>query len=168
MALVFSQLTTGDSVFLDANTLIFHFGLHPTFGAACNQLLDRIEQQGLVGYTSTHVLSEMAHRLMLIEASALPGWTPSKIKLRLRQQPAAFAALTQFRTAVDAVLQSRIVVLSIVPLLVAGAAVVSQQHGLLSNDALIVAAMRSQGLTNLASADADFDRVPGIKRYAPA
>jgi hypothetical protein len=33
------QLTAGDSVFLDANTLVYHFGLHPNFGAACNELL---------------------------------------------------------------------------------------------------------------------------------
>jgi predicted nucleic acid-binding protein len=39
---------------------------------------------------------------------------------------------------------------------------------LLSNDALIVAVMRAQGLTNVASHDADFDRVPGITRYGPA
>jgi predicted nucleic acid-binding protein len=78
------QLTAGDSVFLDANTLVYHFGLHPSFGAACNELLARIERQDLLGYTSTHVLSELAHRLMMVEASALPGWTASKIKLRLR------------------------------------------------------------------------------------
>jgi predicted nucleic acid-binding protein len=39
---------------------------------------------------------------------------------------------------------------------------------LLHNDALIVAVMRHHGLTNIASEDADFDRVPGITRYAPA
>jgi predicted nucleic acid-binding protein len=44
---------------------------------------------------------------------------------------------------------------------------VSRQTGLLSNDALIVAVMRANGLTKLASEDADFDRVPGITRYAP-
>jgi predicted nucleic acid-binding protein len=38
----------------------------------------------------------------------------------------------------------------------------------LTNDALIVAVMQAHGLTNLASHDADFDRVPGITRYAPA
>ena len=54
------------------------------------------------------------------------------------------------------------------PTLVAAAAVVSQQHGLLSNDALIVAVMQANGLTCLASNDADFDRVPGLTRYAPA
>jgi predicted nucleic acid-binding protein len=30
-----------------------------------------------------------------------------------------------------------------------------------------VALMQHQGLTRLASHDADFDRVPGITRYAP-
>jgi predicted nucleic acid-binding protein len=39
---------------------------------------------------------------------------------------------------------------------------------ILSGDALIVAVMREHGLANLASHDADFDRVPGLARYAPA
>ena len=48
------------------------------------------------------------------------------------------------------------------------AAAVTQQTGLLHNDAMIVAIMRLHGLTNLASADVDFDRVPGLTRYAAA
>lgn len=36
-----------------------------------------------------------------------------------------------------------------------------------SGDALVVAAMQSEGLSQLASHDADFDRVPGVVRYAP-
>lgn len=155
-------------MFLDANTLVYHFGLHPTLGAACNELLARIERQDLLGYTSTHVLSELAHRLMMIEASALPSWTPNRIKLRLRQHSAALLNLTQFRIAIETILRSRIVVLTIAPSLIASAAVVSQQHGLLSNDALIVAVVQSHGLSNLAGSDADFDRVPGFTRFVPA
>lgn len=52
--------------------------------------------------------------------------------------------------------------------LVQTATSISQQYELLTGDALIVAIMQLQGLTNLASSDADFDRVPGITRYAPA
>jgi predicted nucleic acid-binding protein len=48
------------------------------------------------------------------------------------------------------------------------ATTISQQTGLLINDALIVAVMQAHGLTKLASHDADFDRVAGISRYAPA
>jgi predicted nucleic acid-binding protein len=38
---------------------------------------------------------------------------------------------------------------------------------LLINDALIVAVMTVNGLSRLASHDTDFDRVPGLTRYAP-
>ena len=42
-----------------------------------------------------------------------------------------------------------------------------QQLGLLTNDAVTVALMQAHGLTRVASSDADFDRVPGLTRYAP-
>ena len=51
--------------------------------------------------------------------------------------------------------------------LVSVAAAISQQHALLSGDALVVAVMREQGLAHLGSHDADFDRVPALTRYAP-
>jgi predicted nucleic acid-binding protein len=44
---------------------------------------------------------------------------------------------------------------------------ISQREGLLMNDSLVVVAMREQRISNLASNDADFDRVQGIIRYAP-
>ncbi|MGO8747599.1 MAG: type II toxin-antitoxin system VapC family toxin [Thermoguttaceae bacterium] len=56
----------------------------------------------------------------------------------------------------------------ITPVLVVAAAGMSKQTGLLSNDAPVVAVMQNHGLNNLASNDADFDRVSGLTRYAPA
>jgi predicted nucleic acid-binding protein len=165
--MIFADLATADSVFVDANTLIYHFGPHPAFGTACRQLLQRIENQDLLGFTSTHTLGEVAHQLMIAEALTLPGWSAGKVKKRLRQQPAALHTLTGFRTAVQSVLQSRIRVLTIAPDLLDTAAILSQQCGLLTNDALTLALMQTHGLTRIASHDADFDRVPGITRYAP-
>jgi predicted nucleic acid-binding protein len=51
--------------------------------------------------------------------------------------------------------------------LVVAATGVSQQTGLLTNDALMMALMQANGLTKLASNDTDLDRVPGLTRYAP-
>jgi predicted nucleic acid-binding protein len=104
---------------------------------------------------------------MTLEAAALFGWT-SNVVQHLKQQPTALQKLTAFRQAVERVPQLGIQVLSIPPDLVAAAAAISQQHGLLSNDALIVAVMQANGLTRLASHDADFDRITGLTRYAPA
>ncbi len=75
--------------------------------------------------------------------------------------------LTQFRRAIAELPHYRIQVLTIPSALLEAAALVSRQTGLLHNDALIVALMQVNGLTNLASNDRDFDRVPGITLYAP-
>jgi antitoxin (DNA-binding transcriptional repressor) of toxin-antitoxin stability system len=41
--MTFADLLAGEAIFLDANTLVYHFGPHPVFGPACNQLLHPIE-----------------------------------------------------------------------------------------------------------------------------
>jgi predicted nucleic acid-binding protein len=166
--MIFADLLAGDSVFVDANILIYHFAPDPTFGAACQQLMQRIENQQLEGFTSTHLLGEVAHQLMIIEASTLPGWSLGKVKQRLQQQPSVLQCLTLFRTAVSTVLQSKLHVLTIAPAYLLAATAQSQQYGLLTNDALTLTVMQASGLSKLASADADFDRVAGITRYAPA
>jgi hypothetical protein len=37
--MTFADLLAGESVFLDANTLVYLFGLHPVFGPTCRQFL---------------------------------------------------------------------------------------------------------------------------------
>lgn len=165
--MTFADLVANNHVFLDANTLVYHFGPHPKFGPACNGLIKRIENQELRGITSTHVVSEVAHKLMTEEASLRFGW-PAKVVGRLKKNPARIQALTAFCQAVAKIPQLGIQVLTIPDTVAITAPLLSQQFGLLSNDALIVAVMQQHGLTNLASHDADFDRAPGITRYSPA
>ncbi len=75
--------------------------------------------------------------------------------------------LTRFRRAIETVLQSHLRVLTLAPASLLDAAVISQQYGLLTNDALSLAVMQAHRLTKIASADTDFDRVPVLSRYAP-
>jgi predicted nucleic acid-binding protein len=164
--MTFADLVSGESIFVDANPLVYHFAPHPTLGPACTQLMKRIDNGELQAMTSTHVLSETAHHLMTFEASKQFGWT-SKVVQRLKEQPARVQQLTNFRQAIEQVPQLGIAVLTIPPGLIATAAAISQQTGLLSNDALLVAVMQANGLTHLASSDSDFDRVPSLVRYAP-
>jgi predicted nucleic acid-binding protein len=95
-------------------------------------------------------------------------WPFAGIGNRLRTNPIDVQTLTVFRLATEKVLQGRVVVLPVLPSTLAAAVVQCHQLGLLTNDGLILATMQAQGLTKLASHDADFDRVPGITRYALA
>jgi predicted nucleic acid-binding protein len=164
--MTFADLPAGASIFVDANPFVYHFASDPKWGSACSQLFARITNQEIQANTSTHVLSEVAHHLMSLEAANLFGWT-SKIVNRLKQQPAEIRKLTNFRKSIEEVANLGLRVLTVAPGWIAAAAALSQQYGLLSNDALVVAVMQAHGLTYLASHDADFDRVPGVTRYAP-
>jgi predicted nucleic acid-binding protein len=166
--MTFADLVTGDTVFVDANTLIHLFQPHPQLGPFCQQLIQRIDNQDLVGFTSSHVVSEVSHRLMTIEANLALGWPIAGIGNRLRTNPQEVQNLNQFRRAVEQIAQSRLQFLTITPPLLVAAVALCQQVGLLTNDALTVAVMQATGLNKVASSDADFDRVPGITRYAPA
>ena len=65
--MTFASIPSAAAIFLDANTLIYHFGNDPTNGPACTQLLKRIELGDLSGFTSAHALADVAHRLMTLE-----------------------------------------------------------------------------------------------------
>jgi predicted nucleic acid-binding protein len=114
------------------------------------------------------VLAEVAHKLMTLEASRLFNRPLAGLTPWLRKHPAEVQRLTLFHRCLDRVVRSRVQVLTVSPAVLMAATVVSQQTGLLTNDAQIVAVMQANGLTKLASHDADFDRVPGLTRYAPA
>ena len=133
----------------------------------CVNLLERIEVQDLKGFTSSQVLSDVAHRLMSLEACATFGWSYGGIAAQMQRHPAEIQKLTRFRQAVEAVSRIGVEVLPVFVRQVESAAAISQQYGLLSNDALVLAMMQELGLSQLASHDMDFDRVPGITRFAP-
>jgi len=137
-------------------------------GPPCSELLQRIENQELRGFTSVHLLAEVVHKLMTIEANALFGWPMAGLANRLRRHPGEVQKLNAFRVALDDISQSRMQVLDVPLATLHRAAAICRQTGLLINDALIVGLMQQNGLTRLASHDADFDRVPGLTRFAPA
>jgi predicted nucleic acid-binding protein len=85
----------------------------------------------------------------------------------MQRHTAEIQKLTRFRQAVEAITVIGVEVLPVFARHVESAAAISQQHGLFSNDALVLAMMQESGLAQLASHDTDFDRVPDITRFAP-
>jgi predicted nucleic acid-binding protein len=164
----FTSIPAGATVFLDANTLIYHFTSDPQYGAACTQLIKQVELQQIRGVTSAHVLADVAHRLMTLEAMSLMNWPAAGIAPRLRKHHVEIPKLTVYRQAIARIPLLGIQVLPITFHALETATHLSHQCELLTGDALIVAVMQANGFTIIASNDADFDRVPGFTRYAPA
>ncbi len=104
---------------------------------------------------------------MTLEAIAVNHWPQAGIAARLRKHHDVIPKLTVFRQAIAAMPKLGVGVIPVTQPLLEAATLLSQQFELLTGDSLVVAVMQSHGLTNLASTDADFDRVPGITRYGP-
>jgi predicted nucleic acid-binding protein len=166
--MIFADIPAGADVFIDANVLLYSLTHYPLLSPPSKALMDRIERGDVAGYTSAHVLSESAHRLMGLEAVTRFGWSHQGLAARLKRHPNEVRQLDRYRQAIDEIGLLGIRVLDTTGRLVSRAADTSRQFGLLGGDALTVAVMNEHGLTHLASNDADFDRVPGLTRYAPA
>jgi predicted nucleic acid-binding protein len=95
----FAAIRTGDAVFIDANVFVYDLGPHPAFGLPCRALLGRVEAGELKGYASSHVLHDVAHRLMTVEACQTLGWSYSGIGRRLRRSLLEIQKLHRFQTA---------------------------------------------------------------------
>ncbi len=145
---------------------VYALAPEPTFGPpACNFLSDRRKE--VEGFMSSPVLSEVAHRLMTLEAVQRSRWPYAGIANRLKRHPREFSDSSEFRQSLSEIVAIGIHILPVNAQDILFAGDLSRQHGLLSGDALLLAMMQSHGLTQLASNDADFDRIPGITRFGP-
>ena len=166
--MIFAQIPINKWVFIDANIFIYFFTPDPGFGPECKMLMDRINiYQDFFAYTAPHILSEVSHQLMILEASQLFGWSLAGITKRLQKHPAEIQKLSRFRQAIDEIPRLGIEVLPIERHILPLAASLAQLHGLLTNDAITAAVMQDQAIVHIASHDSDFDRVSGLTRYAP-
>ncbi|MGH9843321.1 MAG: type II toxin-antitoxin system VapC family toxin [Blastocatellia bacterium] len=160
----FDDLQAGDHVFLDANIFVYHFLGQ---SADCRQLLTRCHQGTLKGVTATFIVAEVMHRLMTAEAVARQLITSSQVVRKLRERP---DIVQQLQMPNQCVQQIRAMKIEITPLSVStleASTTVRQQHGLLTNDSLLVAAMQELKLQKLATLDHDFARVSGLLVYQP-
>jgi predicted nucleic acid-binding protein len=165
--MTFASILAGLSLFVDANIFIHHFGWDPLLQAPCQELLERIARQEVTGFTTVHTVTEMAHRLMTLEAINVNGLPANGIAQRLRNNPAEVQKFTRFRQAIQGIPQFGVQFISMPEALLDVTAAVSQANGLLISDAQIVAVMQANGLSRVASTDRDFDRAPGRVRYRP-
>ena len=161
-------LPDGTAVFLDANIFVYHFSGPTAYTAPCTQLLRRIEDGDLSGFTSTLVMAETLHRLMIIEAVATLQLEPRAAIRHLKANPTRVAQLTQHLLVPDSIQSIGIEILSLEVDDIRVSAGIKKDYGLLTNDALNLALMRRHHLTCIASNDADFERITGLLVWKPA
>jgi predicted nucleic acid-binding protein len=157
-------LPHGARIFVDANILIYHFA---GISVECRAFLQRCESRQIEAFTGVHILLEVTHRLMVLEAlhkGLITGGQPAR---KLREQPEIIKGLREYKQSVQQIPRMRIRVRTITTAMVRASEAIRVQEGLMTNDSVTVALMRKMGLTAVATADTDFNTVSHITVYQP-
>ncbi|MDA8083450.1 MAG: PIN domain-containing protein [Nitrospiraceae bacterium] len=159
------QIRTGDHVFIDANIFIYNFGGQST---ECRDFLIRCAKNDVAGYTLTSVLAEVLHRLMIAEA-VMKGFIPEKNPLKLLgEKPEIIRMLFSYAGNVEKISNMNIRILPLTEDIIRKSARIRRSEGLLTNDSLVVAAVKDLGLNTLASNDGDFDHIRWLRVAKPS
>lgn len=159
------DLPKGSACFVDANIFAYHLVGIRDLGPRCHDFLERVGSE-IDATSAAFCLADAVHRVMTIEAREkfqLAGDAPSW----LQRHPDRIRELTAFRDAAEQIqsLSLRLIVPDAGT--ISEAAELSAKHGLLTNDAIIVALMRRHDITHLVTNDDDFDHVPDLTVWKP-
>ena len=158
------SLPEGARVFVDANIFIYHFS-----GASleCQAFFQRCESGQIEAFTGVHIVLEVAHRLMMLEALQKGLITRGQPARKLREQPEIVKALQAYNQSVRQIPRLNVRVEAITSTEVRASEAVRIQEGLMTNDSVTVALMQQLDLNAIATADADFNNVSGLQVYQP-
>ena len=162
-----SEIPEDSKVFIDSNIFIYHFTKFEKFANPCLEFFQRIEAGRLKGYTSTLVLAEVLHRLMIIEGSNKLGLQTKKVLEYLKANPEKITILSDHLASPDLIEGMGIDILAVNFRDIELSNSLKKEYRLFTNDAINLAVMKNNGFTLLASNDPDFERVDFISLYSP-
>jgi predicted nucleic acid-binding protein len=151
-------------VFIDANIFIYHF---TGVSRQCTNFLKRCERNELRAYSSTNVLLEVLHRLMMIEVVKKDLLKPPNIVKKLHKNPEIVKQLDEYHINTNKIRSMGIQLMTIDQESLVNSHHARRMYGLLVNDSLIVAVMKKEKFKVLASNDDGFLLVDEINVYKP-
>jgi len=163
-----SQLPAKSIVLVDANILVYYFSEQSPLHLECKEFVLRATRGEIQVFTSTPVVAEVIHRVMVAEAIERFSLTPGDAVNHLKRHPDAIIQLHKYRPVPSDIYRAGIRILPVDYTDLHRSREWREKHGLLTNDSLAVAVMKRHKIINLATNDPDFERIPGIRVWRPA
>jgi len=165
MAEPLDSVPNGSDILLDTNVLVYGLTDKST---QCKALLERCSREQVAGITVFDVLEEATHKFMIAEALATGLFTAQEKGAKyLSRHPEQVKALSIYWVNTLRLLALNILLLPMEEIIIKRAQTERVNAGLLTIDSVIVAAMRSYGITKIATNDRQFEAVTGITVYRP-
>ncbi len=163
-----SIIPAGKKVFIDANIFLYEVFDHPRFGENAYKILKDVENGTIKGITSTLVLDEVLHKMILIEASDKFHISTKDTVSFLKKNPKEIPLLESSWKDIDRIQEiENLTVCGISPDVFKSSINVAKANMLLTHDALHIAVMKYESISDIASNDSDFGRIEGITIWKP-
>ena len=159
-----TAIRPGETVFLDANIIIY---AALSKSLQCQQLLRRCVEGEVAGITATSQLAETMHRIMMFEAQSRNHAGAGNPFRQLSEHPDRIRELSKHADVVKAILGSGLRIEPVVQEDFTVAVLLQKLHGVLTNDALMIAVMERVRVGSLATADKVFRRLSQFRIYQP-
>lgn len=157
-------LPTGADIFVDSNIFLYHL---ENLSPECTELLERIARGEINACITTIVLAEILHRRMMAEALTKGLISPGQPLKKLKAQPQVITALNDYIVDLETLLTLPWLITEATVADVKASHALRRAHGLFVNDSINLACALRLGITNIATHDADFARVPLLTVWEP-
>jgi predicted nucleic acid-binding protein len=159
------QVPTGTRIFIDSNIFLYIFLKHPKWGKSCQEFIKRTEDMDIQGIVNEFVYNEVIHKLMVTALMNRFHCSPQQAIIMIKNTP---ELLKDFPALWEAGEMLRAMNLKVIsgPFFPESFTLMQEYH-LLITDAVHIAAMKKEEITNIASNDKDFSRVPGLSVWKP-
>ena len=158
------SLPTGAHIFVDSNIFLYHL---ENLSPECTELLTRIANGEINACITTVVLAEVLHRRMMAEALTKGLISPGQPLKKLKAQPQIITTLHDYIVDLETLLTLPWLITEATATDVQSSHALRRAHGLFVNDSINLACALRLGITNIATHDADFNRVPNILVWEP-
>jgi predicted nucleic acid-binding protein len=164
MVYALSEVPSGTVVLVDASIFVYSL-LGESEQSA--QFIQRCRNEDLAGVTTSEVIGEVCHHLMLKEAMD-SGLITRPTAPSLKNKHQAIRGLHKYWELTARLFQWNLAVLASNVSRHRTAQRIRTKYRLLTNDSLVVAACVENDIRSLASRDADFDSIAEITVYSPS
>lgn len=158
-----SDLPPNSSIFVDSNIITYFLLKHEDHYLPCRALLRKIEKGEIKGFLNSIVVSEVYFNYIRVKLSELLKIPPYRIMKEVKKNPEHLDKVDLL--PVD--LFFKIPNLFLIHPHFLDLGKVISKNRLLPSDALHLATMTSNNILNIATNDADFERVKGINVWKP-
>lgn len=162
--MLLEEIPSRTKVFIDSNVFIYHF---LDGSESCTNFLERAERENIDAYTSTIVLAEVMHRLMIAEVVEKYDVEPRGAVRFLKENPEVIPTLEKCEDAIEKIPEFAVKILLVTVEAIFQSRELRRRYLLMTNDSLNLYVMLSNQLYDVATNDGDFERVEDIKVWKP-